>query len=181
MVSMNKIDLDKSLDELDPVKMLLFFLAFVAISLFMMFVLIVPSVKEYKSVKVNYKRQEMSTSHTKSMLDGKKQTLDEALKKNEHVIKALSNPFDKERFLLHVKKYFKNASLSEAMALSNNENYSIYELNVTSMLSSPSSFYKFLDSLSDYENIIKADFPIAMKSNNKEIYSTFNIKVYNQE
>ncbi len=178
---MNKTDIDKSLDELDPVKMLLFFLAFVAISLFIIFIFIVPSVKEYKSVKMDYKRQEMSTNHTQQDLNSKQKRLKSVLQKNEHTINALSNQFDKDKFLLHVKKFFKKASLSKSSAKLDNQNYNIYELNVTSMLDSPSSFYKFLDSLSSYENIIKADFPITMKANGRVIDSTFNIKVYNEK
>lgn len=177
----NNMKLDKSLEELDPVKMLLFFLAFVAISLFVIFVFIVPSVKEYKSVRVQYNRHDLALKRVEEVLRAKEERLDKEQSQNERILKALANKFDHDKFIAYANGFFKNANLSKVSKTTKNETYSMYELNVTSLIDSPSSFYRFLDGLKSYENIIKADFPITMKSDGKFINSTFNIKVYHQK
>lgn len=177
----NNMKLDKSLEELDPVKMLLFFLAFVAISLFVIFVFIVPSVREYKSVKVLYNRHELSLKRTEEILALKKATLKKDTNQNTHTLNALSNKFDKNKFIDYTNKFFSNVTLSQLSPTPKNKEYSIYELNVTSIIDTPSNFYKFLDSLKKYRNVIKTDFPIKMKANGRFINSSFNIKVYHQK
>lgn len=177
----NDMKLDKSLENLDPVKMLLFFLVFVAISLIVIFVFIVPSVKEYKSVKVQYNRHEVSLNRMEEVLSSKKNILQKELKQNSHILNSLSNGFNKSSFLTYAKKFFKDVKVTKVSTISSDKGYSVYELNVTSAIDSPSSFYSFLDGLKSYENIIKADFPITMKADGKMINSNFNIKVYNQK
>ena len=53
-----------------------------------------------------------------------------------------------------------------------------YELNVTSMVKTPSKFYNFIDALQKYDNIVKIDFPIKMRGEGDKIHTTFNIKIY---
>ena len=77
-------------------------------------------------------------------------------------------------------EFFSEVSLSKIEEGENNatEKFFRYRLNVTSSLKTPQKFYDFLDALSSYDSIIKAEFPIVMKGENDKIHTSFNIKVF---
>lgn len=176
---MSKIPIDKSLEELDPVKMLLFFLAFLAISFFIIFVLIVPNIKEYKQIKALYSRNDITTARLKSNLEAKESQLQQTAKKNQKLLDALVVNFNEKKFIQYANKYFNSVKLSKDRANKNHKGFLVYELNVSSSIKSPKNFYDFLEGLSSYESVIKADFPIQMRAKGDLIQSSFNIKVYN--
>lgn len=175
---MSKINLDEIAQELDPVKMLMFFLAFVAISLIVIFALIVPDVKKYKKAKKESYRYELQTKRASDVLDEEKKRLQDTTKQNLKIINALNSGFNTDKFKQFAQKFFDNVSLSKQTSAPEANGFTVYELNVTSSIKSPSSFYDFIDALPNYENVIKADFPINMTSHGNKIKSSFNIKVY---
>lgn len=176
---MSKIKMDKSLEELDPVKMLLFFLAFLAISFFIIFVFIVPNIKDYKRIQSLYSHNDMATMRIKNTLDAKESELQKIVKGNQKLLDALVVHFNEQKFMQYANKYFHNVTLSKDRANKNHKGFLVYELNVSSSIKSPKNFYDFLEGLSSYESIIKADFPIQMRAQGDMIQSSFNIKVYN--
>lgn len=176
---MSKITMDKSLEELDPVKMLLFFLAFLAISFTVIFAIIVPNIKEYKKTKALYGRNELATMRIKNSLDAKESELQKIAQTNQKILDALITTFDEKKFITYANKYFSNVTLSKGTTQITPTGFTQYELNVSSSIQSPQNFYEFLQGLSSYESVIKADFPIKMVANKELIESSFNIKVYN--
>lgn len=179
MASMNKSTLEKLSEDFTPVKTLLFFLLFTAVSLLVIFVFIVPSIKSYKNVKTEYFRYEMSVNRTKDMLKSKEEELHKLTKNNRRILNSLIAHFNENRFIEYADNFFRDVKLSKLKNITNKEGFSVYELNVTSSIKSPSNFYNFLNGLSRYENIIKADFPITLQAQGKNIKSSFKIKVYN--
>lgn len=175
---MSKIKLDKSMLEIDPVKMLLFFLAFVAISLLIIFALIVPSVREYKKVKTKHSRYEMSVKRMENTVNAKDSELKNIMKDNSKVLDALISRFDKQDFISYADKFFQNVKLSEIKNRKIKDGFTLYELNVTSSIKTPNNFYDFLDGLAKYKNIVKIDYPITMQSKDENIEASFNVKVY---
>lgn len=176
---MSKFPNDRSLQELDPVKMLLFFLAFLAISFIIIFAFIVPNIKEYKEVKALHNRNEMATIRLENTLNAKEDQLRKIVKNNQKLLDALITTFDEKKFIIYTNKFFTHVSLAKNSNQKSHKGFLVYELNVTSSLQTPQNFYDFLDGLKTYENIIKADFPIQLTANGDIIQSSFNIKVYN--
>ncbi len=178
---MNKSSQNKSTLEIDPIKMLLFFLFFVALALLILVVLIVPSAREYKKTKTSYLRQELATRQTEQILSQKEQHLQKIIKGNSKLLDALSARFDREDFIAYADKFFKNVKLSKAKNQKALDGYTIYELNVTSSLKTPSNFYNFLDGLESYKNVVKVGYPITMQAHGTNIKASFSLKVYRND
>lgn len=175
---MSKITSDKSILEIDPVKMLLFFLAFVAVSLLIIFALIVPSVREYKRVKTKHSRYEMSTSIMENSIKSKENELQNIIRDNSKVLDALIEKFDKKDFVEYADKFFTDVKLSDVKNQRTKDGFTLYELNVTSSIKTPNNFYKFLDGLTTYKSVVKIGYPITMQSKDDNIRASFNVKVY---
>ncbi len=179
MVSMNNTKLDKLMQDFSPMKTLVFFLIFCILCLIVIFAFIVPSVKEYKNTKAEYSRQNTATNKIMQLQDQKEKTLQNTTRKNMKILDALIKKFNKRDFIQYTSNYFSNVRLSKKSESSDENGFTIYELNVTGSLKSPNNFYEFLDGLNRYENIVKADFPINMIAKGDKINASFNIKVYN--
>ena len=175
---MSKID--KSLEEIDIVKLLLFLLIFVVISMVLIFALIVPDIKMFKQAKAEHRSQYMTTSRVENILSEKEKELKQLSSDNRKVLDAFANTFDESRFIRYTMQFFDDVTLAKIKKEDTPQEgeFVMYELNVTSSLKSPNNFYEFLEGLNRYENIVKADFPIEMKTHDGKIRSHFNIKVY---
>lgn len=66
--------------------------------------------------------------------------------------------------------------LNELPKTDENDEFYRYELNVTSAMNTPSTSYNFLDDLKTYDNVVKADFPINMKSQGNLINTTLTLE-----
>ena len=170
--------MDKSLEEIDIVKLLLFLLIFVVISMVLIFAVIVPDIKAYKQAKAEHRSQFMTTSRVENILSEKEKELKKLSSDNRKILDAFSNTFDEERFIRYSSQFFNDVTLAKVTKEEYQGEFAMYELNVSSSLKSPQNFYAFLEGLNRYENIVKADFPIEMKTDNGVIRSHFNIKVY---
>lgn len=171
---------DRSLEEIDLVKLLLYSCIFVVVVLVMVFGYIVPNIREYKAAKSENLSRQVNLNRINQVLITKTSNLENLKNEHQKSLKGFANSFNQFKFISHANKFFTNVRLRELPA-QKGENYLKFELNVTSSMKEPQNFYDFLDSLNAYENIIKADFPISMKSNNDKINTSFNIKVYGLE
>lgn len=170
--------IDRSLERIDIAKLLLYALIFIIAVLIMMFVFMVPSIKEYKSAKIQNNDQSANLTKIEDMYDKEYESLKKLEQANQKILSAITTEFDENKFIALTSKYFDNVKLTK-LPISKNDNFIKYELNVTGYIDTPQNFYKFLDFLNDYENIIKVDFPISMRSSDtKKIDTSFNIKVY---
>ncbi|MDL0088130.1 hypothetical protein [Campylobacter gastrosuis] len=172
---------DTSLEHIDPVKLLLFIFIFAIVCLVMIFAFIVPNIKEYRAINTQNRSQMASFAKVKQIYDTKSEALSSLKTNNQFILKSYETKFDKKKFIDFASKFFQNVSLNELEIENQNEEYFLYELNVTSSVKTPTNFYDFLDALSKYESIIKAEFPIKMKGDEKNIHTTFNIKVYGKK
>lgn len=168
----------ESLEKIDPVKTLLFILLFVAISLFIIFVFIVPNAREYKKTKIEYLRYEKSVKNIENTQKHKEQEFDKFSKQNKKVVEALSKRFDENKFVKYASKFFSDVRLEKSKKQTQEEDFTIYDISVTSSIQTPNNFYDFLIGLSNYENIIKTEYPISMSSYKNTIKLNFHIRVY---
>ena len=171
---------DTSLEKIDPVKLLLFIFAFIIVCFIMIFGFIVPNIKEFKSLSRQNYSQTSSYTKIKNEFEAKFKALEATRQTDGAIILAYDTAFDKDKFINFASQFFSEVSLSKIEEGENNatEKFFRYRLNVTSSLKTPQKFYDFLDALSSYDSIIKAEFPIVMKGENDKIHTTFNIKVF---
>ena len=141
---------DRSLQNIDVTKLLIYVLLFIVACLVMIFGFLVPNIKEYREIKQN----------DKAVLD------------------ALENKFDADKFAQFASKYFTNVNLSEPKEAAKNGEISVCELTVTGSMKTPAKFYEFMDALQSYENIVKIDLPIKMRKDAEKIDATFGVKIY---
>ncbi len=169
---------DRSLEKINIIKLLIFLSIFIVTTLVLILVLILPNVKKYRVYRGQYNSAVVHKVRVQNVLDGRMKELKNLNIKNKKVFDSFKHEFRKDEFVTFANKFFNKVSLKEVKKSIYKKEFRIYELNVTSTLKTPVNFYKFLDGLNHYQNIIQADFPIDLKSNGKTINSTFKIKVF---
>lgn len=172
---------DRSLDDIDVVKLLLFSLVFVIATLIIVFGLIVPDIKEYKDVKLEYKSEESSYLKIKNTYDEISKELEDVRNENKRILGSFKHNFDEKRFVEYSKKFFLDVNLSKSKEEGMTQGFSTYELRVSTSFDTPKNLYDFLEKLKPYENIIKVDYPIELNSQGLLIYASLGIRVYNQK
>ena len=169
---------DRSLQNIDVTKLLIYVLICIIACLAMIFGLLVPSIKEYKQVKYESRMQIAASAQTQRLYDAKSKALNEIKQNDKAQLDALENKFDADKFTQFASKYFENVNLSELKEASKNGEISVYELTVTGSMKTPAKFYEFMDALQSYENIVKIDFPIKMRKDSEKIDASFGVKIY---
>ena len=169
---------DRSLQNIDVTKLLIYVLLFIVACLVMIFGFLVPNIKEYKQVKYESRMQIAASAQTQRIYDAKSKALNEIKQNDKAVLDALESKFDADKFAQFASKYFTNVNLSEPKEAAKNGEISVYELTVTSSMKTPAKFYEFMDALQSYENIVKIDLPIKMRKEAEKIDATFGVKIY---
>lgn len=169
---------DRSLQNIDVTKLLIYVLLFIVACLVMIFGFLVPNIKEYKQVKYESRMQIAASAQTQRIYDTKSKALNEIKQNDKAVLDALENKFNADKFAQFASKYFTNVNLSEPKEAAKNGEISVYELTVTGSMKTPAKFYEFMDALQSYENIVKIDLPIKMRKEAEKIDATFSVKIY---
>lgn len=169
---------DRSLQNIDVTKLLIYVLLFIVACLVIIFGFLVPNIKEYKQVKYESRMQIAASAQTQRIYDAKSKALNEIKQNDKAVLNALESKFDADKFAQFASKYFTNVNLSEPKEAAKNGEISVYELTVTSSMKTPAKFYEFMDALQSYENIVKIDLPIKMRKDAEKIDATFGVKIY---
>ncbi|ANE32993.1 hypothetical protein [Campylobacter hyointestinalis] len=172
---MNK---DRSLEEIDILKLLFYALLFIVVCIVMVFAFLVPSIKDYKNAKINNNDKAVNLYKIEQVYNGEYLNLKNLKQKNEKPLDAISSRFNEIKFVAQTGRFFSNVKLFGLPKENKDEKFLRYELNVTGSIKSPQNFYNFLNFVNEYENIIKVDFPISMQSDGNRIDTSFKIKVY---
>ena len=170
--------MDKSMEKIDIVKLLIYLLVFIVVTLFMILFVIVPNIKEYRSSRSVYKKALIHKMRVENILEDRNVELSDLKSKNRRAITSFLHKFSTDNFIKYAGQFFTKVSLVEIDKKAHKKEFIEYKLKVSTSLKSPTNFYKFLEGLNRYENIIQADFPINMESNGSSINSAFMIKVY---
>ncbi|MFY9143342.1 hypothetical protein [Sulfuricurvum sp.] len=145
------------------------------------FLLLIPKGKEYRSLRLESKKEFQQLDLTQRQYDTTFNRLKELQGENRHTITAFDTPFNPDRFERLYKKEFTDLYLTEVTSFENNGTFTIYEVNATSKIVSPSSFYSFVEGVNKSEWIIGVNFPIHFERDGDKIRSSFTMKVYNSE
>ncbi len=153
----------------------MFFLIFV---LLFSFAVLIPEGKEYRENRAEFKKELKEVRRYQNFHDEVELKLKELQSENRHIITAFDATFDQHRFQKQHRDYFSSLKLSELEKVSNEDEFISYEVNTTSEISSPKSFYNFLDAINKSDWIISVEFPINFKRDGEMIKSSFTMKVF---
>jgi len=144
------------------------------------FSMLIPAGKEYRIKRVELKKVNKEFRKYANFHDDTVATLQELRSENRHIITAFDKEFSAYRFEKQHKNYFSKLSISklEFIEYEDEKAFSVYEVKTSSQISSPSSFYNFLDALNKSDWIISIDFPIDFVRDGELIKSSFTMKVY---
>ena len=170
--------MDKSMEKVDIVKLLIYLFVFIIVALFMILFVIVPNIKEYRASKAIYKKASIHKMRVENILNDREAELSDLSSKNRRAITSFMHKFSADNFIEYASKFFSKVSLTQVDKKVYKKEFVEYRLKVSSSLKTPTNFYLFLEGLNRYENIVQADFPILMESNASSIVSSFTIKVY---
>lgn len=142
------------------------------------FVWLIPNGKEYREqrMKLSYERADLR--RWKNFDVETLETLKKLQSDNRHIITAFDNSFNQERFIKKYKSLFNKLELSKTIQKDNVDVFELYEVRTSSQISSPATFYNFLDEVNKSDWIIGINFPIEFKRDAEVINSTFTMKVY---
>ncbi len=152
-------------------------ITFILIIMFSIFVL-VPEAKSYRIKKVEKKAEMLDLYQYKNYEQQTLNTLKSLQDKNKNILKSFDETFDTVKFQKHNKKYFESLSVINISEPTFKKPFAVFEINTSSKIDSPSSFFEFIDSLNKSDWIIGIEFPIAFKREGELIDSSFKMKVY---
>jgi hypothetical protein len=138
----------------------------------------IPEGKSYRIKKTELKKENLELKQLSDFAIEKEVILQKLQGDNSHVIKAFDAEFSAERFEKQHRNFFSSLSVSKRTKLEDEDGFSVYEVNTTSEISSPKSFYNFLDSVNKSDWIIGINFPINFKREGEMISSSFTMRVY---
>lgn len=153
----------------------LFFLLFI---LFFSFKILIPEGKEYRKQKLEIAQEQKELDAYGELHQNTLETLKTLQSENRHIIEALDTKFDPQRFEKQNLEHFHSLKLSEIQKASEDQTFIVYEVNTSSKINSPTSFYKFLDAVNKSDWIIGVNFPIHFKREDDMIRSSFTMQVY---
>jgi hypothetical protein len=157
---------------------ILSFVLLIGVFVFSFFFLI-PKGKEYRLLRLENKKEIQQLDLTQRRYDQTYEKLKDIQSQNRHTITAFETPFNSERFSKLYKQEFQDLYLTELDTNDTNTSFKTYEVNVTSNIASPKSFYTFLDGINKSEWIIGVNFPIHFEREGELIRSSFTMKVHN--
>ncbi|MDB2562406.1 hypothetical protein N9X61_02250 [Sulfurimonas sp.] len=142
------------------------------------FALLIPEGKEYRNKRADLKKENIELRKYENFRDDVLEKLGELKSDNRNIIAAFDRGFDADRFEKMHRTYFNSLSVQEKIQLDSEGQFSVYEVNTTSQINSPKSFYDFLDAINKSDWIIGVNFPIHFKREAEMIRSSFTMKVY---
>ncbi|MCK9371747.1 MAG: hypothetical protein M0P91_01005 [Sulfuricurvum sp.] len=159
--------------------MILLSLTLLLVVLLFSFLLLIPKGKEYRTLRLESKKEMQSLERAQRDYNQARDRLEELKGANRHIISAFRTPFNAERFTKLNKKEFQDLYLTEVTARSEDGMFKVYEVNATSKITSPQSFYHFLESVNKSDWIIGVNFPVYFERDGDKIRSSFTMKVHN--
>jgi len=161
---------------IDIIKNMLFFTLFIFLFLFLLGVIVAPSIKKFKSIKTEYYQTKIDLDKSENNLNSITDEYQKLFKENRKIIFGLKREFDKKNFQLFAKPYMNIIKIDD-------KNISLYQNKfikktyiVTAKLKTPNNFYKFVDASKNYKNILKIYFPIVFKAKNGELNLLFKLE-----
>jgi len=164
---------------IDVIKNALFFSFSVILTLIIIAFIIAPSIKTFKYAKIQYFSNQQTFTQVQKQYKQILNNLDILKNKNQKIITALQRKFNKKNFILFAKNYMQIKNIKELNSSVYKEKFLKTPYLITALIKSPENFYKFVDNIKNYKNVIKVYFPLDFEKNGEEINLTFKIECFN--
>ena len=142
------------------------------------FVVLIPNGKEYRIKRAELKKESKKLKQLSDFAYDTSTKLQKLQGENRHIITAFSTTFSVERFQKQHRSFFTSLKLSKISKQENEGEFAVYEVNTSSEISSPKSFYNFLEAVNKSDWIVGVNFPINFKRDAEMINSSFTMKVF---
>lgn len=164
---------------IDVIKNFLFFFFYIILILFIIAAILAPSVKLFKKTKNYYFKIKENFEITQKEYQQLFSQLQKLKENNKKIINNLQNHFDINDFKLFSKKYMQIISIQKQKTYPYKEKFIATSYLITAKIKSPEDFYKFINAIKNYKNLIRVYFPFNFVKDKNEIKLTFKIDVYN--
>jgi len=144
------------------------------------FLFLIPKGKEYRALRLESKKEFQQLELSQNRYDNTISHLENMRKQHSHTIGAFDKPFNSTQFERLYKKEFTDLYLTEVNSLDSNGTFKVFEVNATSKITSPQSFYNFLENVNKSAWVIGVNFPIHFERDGDKIRSSFTMKVHNK-
>src|SRR3989339_349653 len=144
------------------------------------FLFLIPKGKEYRALRLESKKEVQQLELAQNRYDNTHNRLKDLQLQHKGTIGAFDKMFNPDRFERLYKKEFTDLYLTEVTTFESNGTFKVYEVNATSKITSPQSFYNFLENVNKSEWIIGVNFPIHFERDGDKIRSSFTMKVHNK-
>lgn len=168
---------DKSLEELDILKILIYALSFISICTALILFLLLPMLREYKQANSRVNSQTAVFNVTKNKFDLSEEKISILRTDNNKSLDQFEQNFKLSDFDAFLKKYFQNIKIQQ-LSINTKEKYLKNYLNIQATINNPKYLYNFIDALKNYNNLIKIDYPLNLKASQEGIAISFNVKIY---
>jgi uncharacterized membrane protein len=142
------------------------------------FFLLIPKGKEYRSLRLENKKEQMAMDSTREQYDEMEKKLNKLEEKNKEMLKAYRTVFDPVKFTKLNRSELQDLYLTELQDADHNKSFKVYEVNATTKITSPEVFYHFLDKVNHSGWIIGVHFPVHFERDKDLIKLSFTMKVY---
>ena len=129
--------MDKSMEKIDIVKLLMYLLIFIVVTLFMILFAIVPNIKEYRTSKVVHKKALIHKMRVENILGDRNVELSNLNSENIRSITSFMHKFSTDNFMKYTGNFFSKVSLVEVNKKAHKKEFIEYELKVISNFSHP--------------------------------------------
>lgn len=150
---------------------------FVGIVVFSILFLI-PKGKEYRTLRLENKKEQQFVARAQERYNQVNEKLAKLKSEHAHTMKAFATPFDPKKFTKINQQDFENLYLTEIEMADGNGSFKVYEVNATTKINSPQTFYGFLEKINKSDWIIAVNFPINFERDGDKIKSSFTMKVH---
>ncbi len=142
------------------------------------FAFLIPEGKEYRVQRTELKKISKEVARYDDFDIQTLELLTTLKSDHRNIITAFDRTFSQDKFQKQHASYFKTLILSKRVKAEDEGEFMTYDVNTTSQINSPKSFYDFLDAINKSDWIISINFPINFKRDAELIHSTFSMKVY---
>ncbi len=161
--------------------LLVFSTLLLIIVLIFSFAVLIPHGKDYREQRSELRKENKELRKYQDFSDDTEEFLQKLRSDNRHIIKAFDTSFTTQRFEKVHQAYFLSLSVVKSLKMADEDEFSVYDVNTSSEINSPKTFYDFLDALNKSDWIVKVNFPIHFKRDGELIKSSFTMKVYSAQ
>ncbi len=166
-------------NEINLAKNMVYLILFFMFVFFMFFYMIIPTIKEYKNQNYQLSKNQLSLNSTQSSYDEQVETINRVKKDNAYLLASLENEFKISEFFVKNRAFFQNLDLKDSGNGDYLEGFTYSQKTVTAQIDAPESFYKFLETLNEQDNLTGISFPIVYEKLDKNgVKLSFNIRIY---